>query len=180
MSRIGKLAVTFDKSIQVNVSPENEVVIKGAKFNKTIPMKRNVKAVVDGNQIVLQRIDDSKESKSLHGAYRTLVYNAIVGATQGFTRTLELVGVGYRAGVKGKMLELTLGYSHPIEYPIPQGIEIKVEKQTSVTVSGPDKELVGQVAAKIRSFREPEPFLGKGVKYSDEVIRRKAGKAAGK
>lgn len=180
MSRIGKAPVIFDNTVKVDVTPANEVVIKGAKSSLKIGMKPEVTAKVDGNKVVLVRKDDSKESRSLHGLYRALIQNAVTGVTKGFTKGLELQGVGYRANVAGKKLELSLGFSHPVVFDIPEGIEIKVEKQTSLTVTGASRELVGQVAAKIRSFRPPEPYLGKGVRYAGEHIRRKAGKSAGK
>jgi large subunit ribosomal protein L6 len=180
MSRIGKAPVIFDGTVQVSVTPANELVVKGAKNSLKIGMKPSISAKVEGNKIVLTRKDDSKECRALHGLYRALLQNAVVGVTKGFTRGLELQGVGYRANVAGKKLELSLGFSHPVVFDIPEGIEIKVEKQTSISITGPSKELVGQVAAKIRSFRPPEPYLGKGVRYAGEHIRRKAGKSAGK
>lgn len=179
MSRIGKAPVYFDDKIQVNVSSTG-VVVKGAKHTMTIPVRPEVNVALDGKKVVLTRKSDTKEARSLHGMYRALIQNAVTGVGKGFTRTLELHGVGYRANVAGKKLELSLGFSHPISFDIPEGIEIKVEKQTSIAVTGADRGLVGQVAAKIRSFRPPEPYLGKGVRYSDEKIRRKAGKSAGK
>ena len=180
MSRIGRSPVIFESGVQVTVTPQNEVVVKGAKASQKVPMRPEVKAKVEGNQILLSRTDDSRTSRSLHGLYRALVQNAVTGVSRGFSKNLELVGVGYRANVSGKKLEMTLGYSHPVVFEIPEGIEVKVEKQTQLTVSGASKELVGQVAAKIRGFKAPEPYLGKGVKYSDERIRRKAGKAGAK
>lgn len=180
MSRIGKAPVVFDGTVKVDISANNEVTVKGAKNALKIKMQPQVTAKIDGNKIVLSRTDDAKESRALHGLYRALLANAVVGVTKGFNRTLELQGVGYRANVAGKKLELSLGFSHPVIFDIPEGIEIKVDKQTSVSITGPSKELVGQVAAKIRSFRPPEPYLGKGVRYAGEHIRRKAGKSAGK
>lgn len=180
MSRIGRSPIVVESGIQISVSPQNVVTVKGAKATQQVTMRPEVTAKVDGNTVVLSRKDDSRGSRSLHGLYRALLQNAVTGVTRGFSKTLELVGVGYRANVAGRKLEMTLGFSHPISYDIPAGIEIKVEKQTSVTVSGADKSLVGEVAAKIRGFKPPEPYLGKGVKYSDEKIRKKAGKAAGK
>lgn len=180
MSRIGRAPVIFDDKTQVSVTPSNEVIVKGAKTSLNIKMNPAIKAAIDGKKIVLTRKDDSKESRSLHGLYRALIQNAVTGTSKGFTRGLELQGVGYRANVAGKKLELSLGFSHPISYDIPEGIEIKVDKQTNISVNGANKELVGQVAAKIRSFRPPEPYLGKGVRYAGEHIRRKAGKSAGK
>ncbi len=180
MSRIGKAPVVFDNTVQVSVTPANEVVVKGAKSSLKIGMLSNVSAKVEGNQVILTRNNDTKESRSLHGLYRALVQNAVTGVSKGFTKGLELQGVGYRANVAGKKLELSLGFSHPISFDIPEGIEIKVDKQTNISITGASKELVGQIAAKIRDLRPPEPYLGKGVRYSGEQIRRKAGKSAGK
>lgn len=143
-------------------------------------MLPQVTAKIEGKKITLLRSAETKEVKSLHGMYRALVQSAVTGVTKGFTKTLELVGVGYRANVAGKKLELSLGFSHPIHFDIPEGIEVKVEKQTTITVTGANAALVGQVAAKIRGFRPPEPYLGKGVRYQGEHIRKKAGKSAGK
>jgi large subunit ribosomal protein L6 len=179
MSRIGKYPVNFDDKVQVSIAG-GLVTIKGAKSSLKYDLDSRITAKLDGKKIALSRVDDSKESKSLHGLYKVLLQNAVNGLTAGFTKGLELHGVGYRANVQGKKLELSLGFSHPIHFDIPEGIEIKVDKQTAVSVTGADKALVGQVAAKIRSFRPPEPYLGKGVRYAGEHIRRKAGKSAGK
>lgn len=179
MSRIGKYPVNFDDKVQISIA-ENIVTIKGAKSSLKYDLDSRITAKIDGKKMLLARIDDSKESKSLHGLYKVLLQNAVEGLTKGFTKTLELQGVGYRANVQGKKLELSLGFSHPIFFDIPEGIEIKVDKQTIINVTGADKALVGQVSAKIRSFRPPEPYLGKGVRYLGEHIRRKAGKSAGK
>ena len=180
MSRIGKLPIPFDSQVKVTLTPENEVIVKGAKHTQSVKMLPQVKARIEGDRIFIERQEESQKSRSLHGLYRSLVQNAVTGVTKGFTKSLILNGVGYRCSVSGKTLELSLGFSHPIKFSIPESIEIKVEKQTTIHVSGPSKEQVGQVAAKIRNFRPPEPFLGKGVRYSDEVIRRKEGKSAGK
>lgn len=179
MSRIGKYPVNFDDKSTVTVNGQL-VTIKGAKHSLKYELDPRVTAKVDGKKVVLTRADESKESKSLHGLYKVLISNAVKGVGTGFTRSLEMHGVGYRANVQGKKLELALGFSHPIIFDIPEGIEIKVEKQTTVVVTGADKAQVGQVSAKIRSFRPPEPYLGKGVRYAGEHIRRKAGKSAGK
>ena len=180
MSRIGKAPVVVGDKVQVTITPANEVVVKGAKHSQTVKMRTVIAAKVESGQIVLSRKDETRETRALHGLYRALVQNAMTGVTTGFTKSLDLVGVGYRANVAGKKLELSLGYSHPIQFPIPEGIEIKVEKQTNIVITGPNRGQVGQVAAKIRGLRPPEPYLGKGVKYSDEQIRRKEGKSAGK
>ena len=180
MSRIGKAPVYFDDKVQVTVTPANEVVVKGAKTALTIKMQPQVSAKLEGKKVVLLRNAETKEARSLHGLYRALVQNAVTGVSKGFTKALELQGVGYRANVAGKKLELSLGFSHPVIFEIPEGIEIKVDKQTAISITGANRALVGQVAAKIRSFRPPEPYLGKGVRYTGEHIRRKAGKSAGK
>lgn len=180
MSRIGKNPVFFDDKVQVTVSPNNEVIVKGGSQSLTVPVDPSIEPVIEGKSIVFKRKSDEPRVRSFHGLYRSLVQNAVIGVTTGWTRELELNGVGYRAAVSGKTLDLSLGYSHPIKFPIPDGLEVKVDKQTRISIKGSDKGLVGEVAAKIRSLRPPEPFLGKGVKYSDEVIRRKAGKSSGK
>lgn len=180
MSRVGKAPIIIDEKVQVTVSGTNEVTVKGGKNALSFQLKPGVTAKVDGKKLVLLRSSESKDSRSLHGLYRALLQNAVTGLSKGFTRILELQGVGYRATVTGKKLELSLGFSHPIVFDIPDGIEIKVEKQTLISVTGADKGLVGQVSAKIRSFRPPEPYLGKGVRYQGEQLRRKAGKSAGK
>ncbi len=180
MSRIGKAPVLFDDKVQVTVTPTNEVVVKGGKSSLSIKMQPGISAKVEGKKIVLLRGNETKEVRALHGLYRALIQNAVTGIAKGFTKALELHGVGYRANVAGKKLELSLGFSHPVVFEIPEGIEIKVDKQTAITVTGANRALVGQVAAKIRSFRPPEPYLGKGVRYAGEHIRKKAGKSGGK
>ena len=180
MSRIGRAPVVVADKVQVTITPQNEVIVKGAKHAQSVKMRPEISARLENGQVLLVRKSDEPPVRALHGLYRALVQNAMTGVTTGFSRSLDLVGVGYRASVSGRKLELSLGYSHPIHFSLPDGIEIKVEKQTNIVVSGPSRELVGQVAAKIRGFRPPEPYLGKGVKYSDEVLRRKEGKSAGK
>jgi large subunit ribosomal protein L6 len=180
MSRVGKAPIGFDEKVQVTVTPANEVAVKSGAKQIVVKLRPEVGASIEGKTLVLTRKEESKVASSLHGMYRALLQNAVMGVSKGFTKTLELHGVGYRATVAGKKLELSLGFSHPVSYDIPEGIEIKVDKQTSISVTGHDRALVGAVAAKIRSFRPPEPYLGKGVRYSDEKIRRKAGKSAGK
>ena len=180
MSRIGRTPVTVGSNVKVTITPDNEVIVQGPKHKQSVKMRPEITAKVDAGQILLTRKNDAQNVRALHGLYRALVQNAVTGVTTGFAKSLDLVGVGYRASVAGKRLELSLGYSHPIHFPIPDGIEIKVEKQTNLVVSGPSRELVGQVAAKIRGFRPPEPYLGKGVKYTEERLRRKEGKSAGK
>ncbi len=180
MSRIGRAPVFFDKAIQVTITPANEVTVKGAKHSMTVRMRPEIKAKIEDGKIILSKTNEEVQTGAYHGLYRALIQNAVTGVSKGWSRELELNGVGYRAAVTGKKLELTLGYSHPVVFMIPAGIEIAVEKQTKITITGPNREQVGQVAAKVRSFRPPEPYLGKGIKYSDETIRRKAGKSAAK
>ncbi len=178
MSRIGKQPVAIPKGIEVTVDGTTITVKKGNK-SATIPTHGRVDVeVVDGN-VVFTRKGEDKESSAFWGTYRALTNNAIFGLDQGFKKSLEINGVGYRAAVKGNVLELQLGYSHPINFEIPAGIEIAVEKNI-ISVVGADKQQVGQTAAIIRGFRKPEPYKGKGVKYTDEVIIRKAGKTAKK
>lgn len=179
MSRIGKYPVSVDDKATVSVAGQ-VVTVKGAKSTLKYELDSLIGAKLDGKKLVLTRSSESKKAKSLHGLYKVLLQNAVKGVTTGFSKSLEMHGVGYRGSVQGKKLELALGFSHPIIFDIPEGIEIKVDKQTMVTITGADKSLVGQVAAKVRSFRPPEPYLGKGVRYVGEHIRRKAGKSAGK
>ncbi|MCB0392070.1 MAG: 50S ribosomal protein L6 [Bdellovibrionales bacterium] len=179
MSRVGKAPVYFKDKVKVSVNG-SIVKVENGKFAKVIELKPIVRASVEDGKVVLTRENDEPQTRAFHGLFRALIQNAVTGMDQGWSKTLILNGVGYRANVAGKKLELNLGYSHPISYDIPDGIEMKVEKQTTLQITGYDRELVGQVAAKIRSFRPPEPFLGKGIRYEDEHIRRKAGKSAGK
>ena len=180
MSRVGRAPVYFESGVQVTIGPNNLVTVKGSKTSISLTMNKVISAKVDGNQVVFTRENDEPQSRAYHGLYRALVQNAVVGVSKGWSKELILNGVGYRASVAGKVLELNLGYSHPIKFPIPDGIEVKVDKNTTVSIAGADRGKVGEVAAKIRSLRPPEPYLGKGVRYSDEHIRRKAGKSAGK
>lgn len=185
MSRIGKLPISVSEKVKITLTSDN-AVFTGPKGTLSVPVPPGVNIEFVGNLITVlpNHKGIPKGSKlnanALHGLSRTLLSNAVIGVSEGFSRVLELNGVGYRASVTPGFLELTLGYSHPIKYEIPAGIEIKVDKQTIISISGPNKELVGLVAAKIRSFRAPEPYLGKGVKYQGEKIRRKAGKSGGK
>lgn len=179
MSRIGKLPVKVEDKVNVEIK-DTLVTIKNGNKVQEIRVTGPIKVELKDGQILVTRENDEPKTRALHGLYRRLIGNAMVGVSKGWTRGLILNGVGYRANVAGKNLELSLGMSHPVSFPIPDGIEIKVDKQTNLSISGADKALVGQVAAKIRSFRPPEPFLGKGIRYDDEVIRRKAGKSGGK
>jgi len=174
MSRIGKKPIDIPAGVEVKVEGTEVVVSKG-KDVKRLDTHGRVDVEVTDKQVVFHRKGDDKASSAFWGTYRSLTQNMIIGLTQGFEKKLEINGVGYRAAVKGKTLELQLGFSHPINYEIPEGIQIAVEKNI-VSVKGQDKQKVGQVAAEIRAFRPPEPYKGKGVKYVDEVILRKAGK----
>jgi large subunit ribosomal protein L6 len=154
------------------------VNVKGPQGELSAPVHRNIKVEIKDSEVILARKNDEKQNRALHGLWRALAQNMVAGVTTGFSRKLEIVGVGYRAEMKGKKLQLLLGFSHPILFAPPEGIKIETPTQTTITISGIDKQLVGLVAAKIRSFRPPEPYKGKGVKYEGEYIRRKAGKAA--
>jgi len=175
MSRIGKLPIVIPSGVKVSLSG-NEISVQGAKGSLKQLLPERVIVAVEAEQIVVSRPSDSKQDSALHGLSRSLINNMVVGVSDGFTRVLEINGVGYRAELSGSVLTLSLGYSHPVVYEIPKGIEMEVEKQTRVIIKGIDKQLVGSVAAKIRSFRKPEPYKGKGVKYAEERILRKAGK----
>lgn len=179
MSRIGKRPIDLPNKVTVAIDGQN-VVVKGPKgeLSRTVPAEVSVEQ--SENQIVVQRRNDSRPARQRHGLSRTLVANMVEGVSQGFQRKLEIIGVGYRAQVQGKNLVLTVGYSHPVEIEPPAGIQFAVENNTNVTVSGIDKEIVGNTAAKIRAVRPPEPYKGKGIRYAGEVVRRKAGKAGKK
>ncbi len=179
MSRIGKLPIEIPTGVKITL--DNLLVkVEGPKGTLSRPMMEGISIVEDNKQLLVTRSDDEPKSRSFHGLTRSLVNNMVVGVTKGFETVLDITGVGYRAEVKGNILTLSLGYSHPINFELPAGISIEVEKMTKVFVRGADKELVGQTAAKIRSFRPPEPYKGKGIKYSDEKILRKAGKTGKK
>ncbi|MCB0282320.1 MAG: 50S ribosomal protein L6 [Calditrichae bacterium] len=179
MSRIGKLPVDVPGNVSLTLN-NNLLEIKGPKGTLTKQFNLKVNVEQKDSQIVVTRKNDSKESRSLHGLTRALVANMVEGVSNGFTRKLEIVGVGYKAEMKGKNLLLTIGYSHPIVVAVPNDITINTPTPNEIEISGIDKEIVGKIAAKIRSFREPEPYKGKGIKYAGEQIRRKAGKTAGK
>ena len=177
MSRIGKLPIEVPKGVTVNASGAN-VSVKGPKGTLSLAVHPKVKIALEGNEVVCTRADDSRQSRAAHGLMRAHLANMMTGVSTGFQRKLEINGVGYRAEVSGKKLVLQLGYSHPIEYALPEGVTAAVDKN-QVTLSAIDKQLLGATAAKVRSFRPPEPYKGKGIKYMEETILRKAGKAAG-
>lgn len=180
MSRIGRMPITIPAGVKVDVDANNVITVKGAKETLTRALHPDMKIEIEGDTITVVRPSDNKMHRSLHGLTRTLVNNMVIGVTDGFTKALEINGVGYRAAMKGKVLSLTLGYSHPVEFEAEAGITVEVPQPNQILVKGADKERVGAVAAKIRSFRAPEPYKGKGIKYVDEYIRRKEGKAGAK
>ncbi|MBI5598522.1 MAG: 50S ribosomal protein L6 [Deltaproteobacteria bacterium] len=176
MSRIGKQPINIPSGVKVS-SGGAVVKVTGPKGTLEAPLRGEVCVKVEGSAATVTRNGEDRVSRELHGLTRTLIANMITGVTDGFTKRLEIVGVGYKAEVKGESLNMSLGFSHPIVYSLPKGIAAAVEKQTAVIIKGADKQLVGQVAAEVRSLRPPEPYKGKGIKYSDEFIIRKAGKA---
>lgn len=176
MSRIGKLPVAIPAGVKVSLDG-NSMTVKGPKGTLSQVLHERISIAVETEQIVVSRSTDEKSDTALHGLTRALINNMVVGVTTGFKKDLEINGVGYRAEISGKTLTMSLGYSHPVVYELPEGISVEIEKQTKLSVSGIDKQLVGSAAAKIRSFRKPEPYKGKGIKYADERIVRKAGKA---
>jgi large subunit ribosomal protein L6 len=178
MSRVGKQPVSIAKGIDVSLDGTTIVAKKGS-MEKKLDTHGRVNVSVEGDAVNFTRKGEDKQSSAYWGTYRALFNNIVVGLDKGFTKTLEINGVGYRAAVQGDILTLQLGYSHDVIYNVPKGIEVKVDKNV-ITINGSDKQTVGQVAAEIRDFRPPEPYKGKGVKYSDEVIIRKAGKSSGK
>ena len=179
MSRIGRLPVAIPAGVEVSIAAGNVVTVKGPKgtLERALPTEMEIK--VEDGHVVVARPNDLKKMKSLHGLTRSLIHNMVVGVSEGYSKTLEVNGVGYKAAKQGKKLVLSLGYSHPVEMEDPDGIETKVE-DNKIVVSGISKEKVGQFAAEIRDKRRPEPYKGKGIKYSDEVIRRKVGKTGKK
>ena len=176
MSRVGKMPIAIPAGVTVTVTPENVVTVKGPKGELVKAMHKDINIAVEDAKVVVTRPSDVKEHRALHGLTRALLNNMVVGVSQGFSKTLELNGVGYRAQLQGKKLVMNLGYSHPVEVEAVDGVDFKLDGTTKVIVEGIDKEKVGAVAANIRSWRKPEPYKGKGIKYSDEVIRRKEGK----
>lgn len=180
MSRIGRLPITIPAGVTVDIADKNVVTVTGPKgtLKKELPTEMEIKK--DGEEVIVTRPNDLKKMKSLHGLTRTLINNMVVGVTDGYAKVLEVNGVGYRAAKSGSKLTLSLGYSHPVEMTDPDGVESVLEGQNKITVKGIDKEKVGQYAAEIRDKRRPEPYKGKGIKYADEVIRRKVGKTGKK
>lgn len=178
MSRVGKKPISIPSTVEVSVEG-SKIVFKSSKMQKELETYGRVQIDYSNNELSFKSIDQEPQSRAYWGTYRALANNIVIGMTTGFTKVLEVNGVGYKVAVSGKTLELALGFSHPVKYPIPDGVEMSVEKNL-ITIKGSDKQQVGQIAAEIREFRPPEPYKGKGIKYSDEVIIRKAGKTAKK
>lgn len=180
MSKVGKLPVAIPKGVKIDLK-ETRINITGPKGTLSQDIHKDMNVKVEDDTIVVTRPSDNKQHRSLHGLTRVLIQNMVTGVTEGYSKTLQLVGVGYRSEKQGKLLVLHLGFSHPILFRPPEGVEIDVNpKENTITISGIDKQMVGQSAATIRKFRPPEPYKGKGVRYIDEQVRRKAGKAVGK
>ena len=177
MSRIGNSPIAIPAGVEVKVEAENLVTVKGPKGTLSRQLHKDMIIEKGATEIIVKRPSEAKEHRSLHGLTRTLINNMVLGVTEGFTKTLEINGVGYRAQMQGKKLVLTLGYSHPVEMEAPAGIEIAVPAPNQIVITGADKQAVGQLAAVIREKRPPEPYKGKGIKYANEHIRRKEGKA---
>ena len=178
MSRIGKLPVTIPSGVKVAVDSSG-VRLEGPKGKLQTTLPPGVDVKVDGNVVCVERRNDERKSRAIHGLTRKLIANMAHGVSQGFSRVLDINGVGYRAEVKGQEIHMTLGYSHPVVFPLPAGISASVERQIIITLTSADRQLLGETAAKIRSLRPPEPYKGKGIKYREELIKRKAGKAVG-
>lgn len=179
MSRIGKLPVKLPAGVTVEVKA-GQVSVKGPKGTLTRAVPPNVELVLASGAVTVQRENDEREARAMHGLARSLIRNMVVGVTQGFSRTLEIVGVGYKAEQKKDYIVFSLGYSHPIYYEVPENVSAKVESATKLTLSSNDRQALGAAVSKIRSLRPPEPYKGKGVKYSDETVRRKEGKSGGR
>ncbi len=177
MSRIGRMPVTVPAGVDVKIDAENCVTVKGAKGTLTQKFNPNMKITVENGVVTVERPDDEKQNRALHGLTRSIIANMVEGVTNGYSKKLEINGVGYRAAKQGKQLVLNIGYSHQVLIDETDGITFEVPDTNTVIVNGPDKQKVGQIASEIRGKRPPEPYLGKGIKYSDEHIRRKAGKA---
>ena len=177
MSRIGRMPVTVPAGVDVKIDAENCVTVKGAKGTLSQKFNPNMKITVENGVLTVERPDDEKQNRALHGLTRSIIANMVEGVTNGYSKKLEINGVGYRAAKQGKQLVLNIGYSHTVVVDETDGITFEVPDANTVIVNGPDKQKVGQIASEIRGKRPPEPYLGKGIKYSDEHIRRKAGKA---
>jgi large subunit ribosomal protein L6 len=178
MSRIGKQPITIPDGVKIYVDG-SVVRAEGPKGKLAQPIPTGISAAIDNKQLLIKRGDDSRTARAIHGLTRALVANMVAGVKDGFERKLEIVGIGYRAQMQGKSIQFALGYSHPVIFPLPEGITAEIEKQVSLTLRGADKALLGETAAKLRALRKPDPYKGKGIRYANEVIRRKVGKKAG-
>jgi large subunit ribosomal protein L6 len=178
MSRIGKQPIELPDGVDVTIAEENVITVKGPRGTLTQTMHPDMRIVSENGALRVERPDDESFHRSLHGLTRTLLANMVLGVTNGFEKQLQIIGVGYRAALKGKDLEVQAGYSHPVMVPVPDGIEFEVPTPTQIVVRGNDKQAVGEIAAKIRKTRKPEPYKGKGIRYEGEYVRKKAGKAA--
>jgi large subunit ribosomal protein L6 len=178
MSRIGKKPVTFPKNVKISQG-DGIVSVEGPKGKLSSKLPEGINMVIGDGKLIIERKSDDRIARSYHGLARTLIGNMVVGVSNGFEKSLEISGVGFRAEIAGNNLKLALGFSGPVQYTVPKGIDVKVDKQTNIVVSGIDKQLVGKVASEIRALKKPEPYKGKGIKYTGEYIRRKAGKSAG-
>jgi large subunit ribosomal protein L6 len=179
MSRIGKKPIDIPANVKIDIK-DTHISVTGPKGKLKMDITGDIKVNVEGTELTFTRDNEQKKNKALHGLYRSLLMNMIIGVTDGYSKKLELIGVGYKAELKGNLLVMALGYSHPIIFSAPADIKIEVPIPTNILISGIDKQLVGSIASKIRSFREPEPYKGKGIKYDTEKVRRKAGKTAAK
>jgi large subunit ribosomal protein L6 len=176
MSRVGRKVIVVPSGVKVSVQ-DTRLEVQGPKGKLTTPVPPGISFTLSGTELTCQRTNDERQQRAFHGLARALAQNAIKGVTDGFSKDLDIVGVGFRATVEGRKVVFALGYSHPVEFPIPEGIQIAVDKQTRVTVSGIDRQMVGQVAADIRGLRKPDPYKQKGIRYVGEVLKKKAGKA---
>ncbi len=178
MSRIGNQVIQVPAGVTVTISPDNNVVVKGPKGQLESDFNKNLKISLEGTELSVSRPNDEIFTRKIHGTTRSILNNMVIGVTEGYKKQLEIRGVGYRAQLQGKVVVLQMGFSHPVELPIPEGITVTLPKNTDVIIEGIDKQLVGEFAAKIRSVKKPEPYLGKGIRYVGEYVPRKAGKTA--
>jgi large subunit ribosomal protein L6 len=177
MSRYGKTPIALPKGVEVKMA-QGQVKVKGPKGELSLPVKQGISFKIEGDKVLVHSEEKAALPKAMHGLFRSLVQNMIIGVSKGFEKKLSLVGVGYRAAVQGSQLDLQLGFSHPTKVAIPKGVNVSVDKSVTIIVQGIDKQMVGQFAATVRSLRSPEPYKGKGIRYEDEYVRKKAGKAA--
>jgi len=178
MSRLGKTPIDLPKGVEVKLTPEGEVIVKGPKGTLTQSVKKGILLDIKDSQLLVSLDEKGKLTSAMYGLYRSLIKNMVLGVSSGFKKELTLIGVGFRASVKGNFIDLQVGFSHPTQVEIPKDIKVKVEKSVDIIIEGANKQAVGQFAAQVRSIRKPEPYKGKGIRYKDEYVRKKAGKAA--